>query len=42
MSLLRAGKIRPQIQQIMPLKDAARAHELMEASSVMGKLLLKP
>jgi len=42
MDLLRDGKIHPQIHQILPLRDATRAHELMEASAVMGKLLLKP
>ena len=39
---LREGKIRPHIHEIIPLADAARAHELMESSNVMGKLLLKP
>ncbi len=36
------GKIRPLIHERLPLKDARRAHEMLEARSVIGKLLLKP
>jgi len=39
---LREGKIQPHIHDIISLEDAVHAHEMMEASTVMGKLLLKP
>ncbi len=39
---LAAGKIRPLIHARLPLKDARRAHEIIEARQVIGKILLKP
>jgi NADPH:quinone reductase-like Zn-dependent oxidoreductase len=36
------GKIRPQIERIMPLKEAAAAHRLMESGEVTGKIVLDP
>lgn len=39
---LQEGIIQPQIHGIISLTNAAHAHELMETSKVMGKLLLKP
>lgn len=39
---LAAGEIRPLIHDRLPLADAARAHQLLEAGAVIGKLLLKP
>src|SRR5665647_25789 len=36
------GRLRPVIQQRLPLADGARAHELLEAGRVFGKLLLIP
>ena len=39
---LAEGKIRPLIQQRLPLREAWRAHEMLEAHRVIGKLLLKP
>jgi NADPH2:quinone reductase len=39
---LASGEIKPLIQEIMPLKDVRRAHEMLEARAVIGKLLLKP
>lgn len=41
-ALLVAGSIRPLIHDCLPLAQARRAHELMEARSVAGKLLLVP
>lgn len=38
--LLAAGKISPQIHKIFPLEDAAKAHQMMEESSHMGKIIL--
>lgn len=35
-------RIRPHIQERIPLSQAARAHELLETGAVMGKLVLKP
>jgi len=39
---LAAGAIRPLIHARLPLKDARRAHEMIEAREVIGKVLLKP
>jgi NADPH2:quinone reductase len=39
---LAAGAIRPLIYARLPLKDARRAHEMIEAREVIGKILLKP
>ena len=39
---LAEGAIRPLIHARLPLKDARRAHELIEARQVIGKVLLKP
>jgi NADPH:quinone reductase len=39
---LAAGEIRPLIHARLPLKDARRAHEMLEAREVIGKILLKP
>jgi NADPH:quinone reductase-like Zn-dependent oxidoreductase len=36
------GAIRPQVHARLPLKDARRAHEMIEAREVIGKILLKP
>ncbi len=40
--LLESGAIRPIIHQTFPLKQASEAHRLMESSSHIGKILLKP
>ena len=39
---LAAGNIKPLIHARLPLKDARRAHEMLEAREVIGKVLLKP
>ncbi|MBM3526911.1 MAG: zinc-binding dehydrogenase [Alphaproteobacteria bacterium] len=36
------GAIRPLIHARLPLKDARRAHEMLEARQAIGKVLLKP
>ena len=36
------GKIRPLIHAKLPLSEARRAHEMLEAREVIGKILLKP
>lgn len=38
--LLDEGRIKPQIDSIFPLAEAAKAHELMEKSSHIGKIVL--
>ncbi|HEY1502680.1 MAG TPA: zinc-dependent alcohol dehydrogenase family protein [Stellaceae bacterium] len=37
-----AGRVRPPIDRRLPLSDARQAHELLDARSVLGKLILKP
>jgi NADPH2:quinone reductase len=39
---LAAGKIRPLISARLPLRDAARAHEMLESRQAVGKIILKP
>jgi NADPH:quinone reductase len=41
-AMLAAGKLRPRIHAVLPLADAARAHETLESGAVLGKLLLRP
>jgi NADPH:quinone reductase-like Zn-dependent oxidoreductase len=40
--LLRADKIHPVVAERLPLSDARRAHELLERSAAVGKLVLVP
>jgi NADPH2:quinone reductase len=40
--LMAAGQLRPAPPTLLPLADAARAHELMEAGRTMGKVVLVP
>jgi NADPH2:quinone reductase len=40
--MLAAGKLKPRIHAKLPLAEAARAHEMLEAGEVLGKLLLVP
>jgi putative PIG3 family NAD(P)H quinone oxidoreductase len=40
--LVGSGKIRPVIDTVLRLEDAEQAHELMESSSHVGKILLRP
>jgi NADPH:quinone reductase-like Zn-dependent oxidoreductase len=39
---LEAGKLRPVIDRVMPLRDAARAHQMLEQREGFGKLVLEP
>lgn len=39
---LAEGAIRPLIHARLPLREACRAHEMLEARAVIGKVLLKP
>ena len=36
------GKVKPQIEKIMPLSQAAEAHRLVESGEVPGKIVLDP
>ena len=36
------GRVRPVVHERLPLRDAARAHELLESGAVFGKLVLVP
>src|SRR5215469_6667050 len=40
--MLAAGKLHPRIHAVLPLAQAARAHEMLESGAVLGKLLLRP
>ncbi len=40
--LVGQGKLKPVIDEIFPLKEAARAHEKMEKSAHFGKMILAP
>jgi putative PIG3 family NAD(P)H quinone oxidoreductase len=40
--LVAAGQIRPVIDTVLPLAEAAEAHRLMEADGHIGKILLRP
>ena len=40
--LMATGRLRPPPPTVLPLAEAARAHEMMEASRHMGKIILKP
>jgi NADPH:quinone reductase-like Zn-dependent oxidoreductase len=42
LELLRAGKIHPVVAERLPLTEARRAHELLEQSASVGKLVLVP
>ena len=39
---LAAGRIRPLIHARLPLAEAARAHAMLEAGEVIGKIVMKP
>jgi putative PIG3 family NAD(P)H quinone oxidoreductase len=38
---IESGKIKPQIYKIFPLSDVTKAHQLMESSQHIGKIVLK-
>ena len=42
LGLLREGKIHPIVAERLPLSEARRAHEMLEASAARGKLVLVP
>lgn len=42
MRLVREGKLRGVVSEVLPLRDAGRAHDLMERSEFFGKIVLAP
>ena len=42
MDLVFQGKIEPVIHRALPLEEARRAHEILEAGEAFGKLVLLP
>lgn len=42
MKLIAAGRLVPEIDQVLPLEEAAEAERLLEDREVVGKVLLKP
>ena len=38
--LVQQGRLRPHISSVLPLEDAAKAHEIVESGSVQGKVVL--
>ncbi|MEU6753608.1 NADP-dependent oxidoreductase [Spirillospora sp. NPDC046719] len=41
-ALVEDGLLRPHVAQVLPLADAAKAHELVESGSTQGKIVLTP
>lgn len=41
-ALMAKGALKPRIHAHLPLVDARKAHEMLEAGTVIGKILLKP
>ncbi len=39
--LLESGRVKPVIHQVFPAREAAKAHELMESSEHIGKIMLE-
>ena len=42
MDLVFQGRIEPVIHEVLPLEEARRAHEILEAGEAFGKVVLKP
>lgn len=40
-ALLAAGKVKPIVDRVLPLAEAAKAHEYMETHHARGKVILK-
>jgi len=41
-SIVAEGKVKPYISEILPLKDAVKAHTLIQEGKSIGKIILKP
>jgi len=42
LELVRLGKIKPQLDRVLSLSEAAKAHELLVNGSIKGNIVLKP
>jgi NADPH2:quinone reductase len=42
LGLVAAGKLKPVVYKVLPLAEAAKAHELMAARKQVGKIVLVP
>jgi NADPH:quinone reductase-like Zn-dependent oxidoreductase len=42
MRLVFSGSLEPVIHSVMPLDEARKAHEMLEAGEVFGKIVLVP
>jgi NADPH:quinone reductase-like Zn-dependent oxidoreductase len=42
MKFFESGQLRPVVDQVLPLAEARRAHEVMEDRAQFGKLVLVP
>lgn len=42
LNLIASGAVKPPIYQVLPLSEARKAHEMIEAGEVLGKLVLRP
>lgn len=42
LQLMAEGKINPPIYKVLPLSEARKAHEMLEAGEILGKLVLHP
>lgn len=41
-ALFESGKVKPPVHARLPLADAKRAHEMLDARAALGKIILKP
>jgi NADPH:quinone reductase-like Zn-dependent oxidoreductase len=39
--LVESGRVRPIVDRVLPIQDAAEAHRVVEASEHVGKVLLR-
>ena len=42
LTLLEEEKIKPQIAMVLPLSEVKKAHELLQAAKITGKIVLRP
>jgi NADPH:quinone reductase-like Zn-dependent oxidoreductase len=42
MNLVFQGRVKPVIHSVLPLEEARKAHEMLEAGEAFGKVVLEP